>query len=107
MHLVVTCSMLNQLWPNSNASWDNLIVTEVTLSMLNQSFSLSAIVMHLGVLIVTVVTLPVLNQLFSSGAIVLHLGVTNCYWSNLISCSVLSQSLTEAHSNASWGPGVT
>ena len=57
--------------------------------MLNQSFSLGAIVMHHGI------TLPELNHLFCCGAIVMRLGVTNCYWFNfLISGSVPNQSFS-------------
>ena len=50
-----------------------------------------------------------LNRLFSLGAIVMHLGVTNCYYGNLISGSILNQSFSSGASNinASWGPGVT
>ena len=40
------------------------------------------------------ITLSMLNQLFSLGGIVMHLGVTNCDWGNLISGSILNQSFS-------------
>ena len=55
--------------------------------MLNQSFSLGTMVMHLGVIHCYLVNLPVLNELFSTGAIVMHLVVTNCYWGSILNQS--------------------
>ena len=64
------------------------------------------IVRHLGVttVIVTGVTLSMLNLSFSLGKIVMHLGVTNCYWGNLISGSMLNQSFSSGAKVMHLGP---
>ena len=51
--------------------------------------------MHLGV------TCSMLNQSFSLGAIVMHLGVTHCYWDNFTTAKPIDYQWH--NSNVSWG----
>ena len=85
MHSINQCNLTGNRMSNCSMRGNHLADADTLgIKLLNQLFSSGPIVMRLQV------TLPVLSQLFSSGT--LHIGVTNCYWGNFISGSVLNQS---------------